>query len=103
MIVYTHSFSETLAGIGRRAKELRILRGLRQSELASRAGVGVATVIRFEKTGNASLSTVLRIASALRAEAPFEKLFAAPPFRSLDEALERPATKKRVVKRRSVP
>jgi hypothetical protein len=55
----------------------------------------VATVHRFEKTGTASIENVLRIATALRAEAGFEKLFEAPAFTSLDEALARPVAAKR--------
>jgi transcriptional regulator with XRE-family HTH domain len=64
---------------------------MRQAELASRAGVGVATVQRFERTGNASLANVLRIATALSAEAAFDRLFEAPAYASLDDALARSA------------
>ena len=92
---YTGSYQETLRGIGERARELRLIRKLRQEELATRAGVGIATVRRFEKTGTASIENVLRVASALGAEQAFEKLFEAPPFASLDEALSRPATTQR--------
>lgn len=95
MSSYGSTFQETLSAIGDRAKRLRLLRMLRQDELAGRAGVGVATVHRFEKTGCASVENVLRIATALNAEAPFEKLFEAPAYASLDEALERPDKAKR--------
>ena len=66
------------------------MRGLRQEELATRAGVGVATVHRFEKTGAASIESVLRIATVLNAEGIFDRLFEAPPYASLDEALAQP-------------
>jgi hypothetical protein len=66
------------------------MRDLRQDELATRAGVGVATVRRFEKTGTASLENVLRIATVLDAGGGFGKLFEAPPYASLDEALAQP-------------
>ncbi len=66
-----------------------------QAELADRAGVGVATVHRFETTGSATLENVLRIATAMNAEAVLEKLFAPPPYASLDEALARPDAGKR--------
>ncbi len=87
---YGSTFGETLRGIGERARKLRLMRNLRQEELATRAGVGIATVRRFEKTGGASIENVLRIATVLNAERTFEKLFEAPPFASLDEALARP-------------
>jgi transcriptional regulator with XRE-family HTH domain len=85
--------------MGKRARQLRLLRKLRQSELATRAGIGVATVQRFEKTGTASIENVLRIATALSAEAVFDKLFEPPAYASLDEALARPA----VTARRRAP
>jgi hypothetical protein len=52
--------------------------------------VGVATIQRFEKSGHGSLDSALRIATALRAEAAFDSLFAPPKYTSLDEALARP-------------
>ncbi len=100
MISYTKPFRETLAALGERARQLRLLRELQQEELAARAGIGVATVHRFEKTGTASIETVLRIATALNAEAAFEKLFEAPAYASLDEALARPEVKRRRAPRR---
>lgn len=90
MVDYKDTFHEALDAIGERARQLRLLRGWRQEELATRAGVGVATVRRFEKTGAASLENVLRIATALHAEGTFDKLFEAPAYASLDEALARP-------------
>jgi transcriptional regulator with XRE-family HTH domain len=90
MIDYLITFREMLQAIGERARRLRLIRNLRQEELATRAGVGIATVRRFEKTGVASIENVLRIASALGAEQTFEKLFEAPPYASIDEALARP-------------
>ena len=92
MIDYGSTFRETLGCIGQRARELRLIRGQRQEELATRAGVGIATVRRFERTGAASMENVLRIATALGAESAFEKLFEAPLYASLDEALARPKT-----------
>lgn len=96
------SFHEVLDGIGERARALRLRRALRQEELALRAGVGVATVIRFERNGRVSLENALRIATALDADAAFEKLFEAPTFGSLDEVLEdaEPSAPQRAPRRR---
>lgn len=99
MIGYKRAFHETLTALAERARQLRLLRSLRQEEVAARAGVGVATVHRFEKAGTASIENVLRIATALQAEAGFEKLFELPPFASLDEALARP----KIMTRRRAP
>ena len=89
-----------MSAIGARARRLRLVRQLSQAELAARAGVGIATVHRFEKTGTASIENVLRIATALRVETMFDKLFETPAYTSLDEALTRPdATRKRAPRR----
>ncbi|MCW5805154.1 MAG: helix-turn-helix transcriptional regulator [Deltaproteobacteria bacterium] len=93
-----------LRGLGARARQLRTLRELAQGELATRAGVGVATVQRFERTGRAAMESVVRIAIALRAEAVFERLFEAPAYRSLDEAFARTyATRTPGKRRRKAP
>jgi len=99
MADYRPPFKETLSALGARVRQLRLLHRLRQDELAARAGVGVATVHRFEKTGTTSMENALRIATALHAEGSFDGLFEAPPYASLDEALERPA----VVRRQRAP
>jgi transcriptional regulator with XRE-family HTH domain len=81
------SYAEVLARLGARARALRITRELQLAEVAGRAGVGVATVHRFERTGRASIENVLRIATVLAARDAFEHLFELPPFRTMDEAL----------------
>jgi transcriptional regulator with XRE-family HTH domain len=86
---YAVPFPERLAALGERARRLRLLQQMRQAELAERAGVGVATVQRFEKTGTASIENVLRMAHVLRADAAFDLLFVEPEFRSIDDAIGR--------------
>ena len=95
MIDYGASIQERLRALGERARQLRLMRGFLQEELAERAGVGVATIRRFEKTGMASIENVLRIATALNEEQEFDRLFEAPAYASLDEALARPEVTKR--------
>jgi transcriptional regulator with XRE-family HTH domain len=80
-------YESQLESVGERVRKLRLSQDLSQKALADRAGVGVATVSRFEKTGSVSLENALRVALALRAETAFDQLFAAPEFTSLDEAL----------------
>jgi transcriptional regulator with XRE-family HTH domain len=94
------SYAETLVALGRRARELRVLKELQQSELAARAGLAPGTVQRFERTGRASIENVLRIAAVLGAEEGFARLFEPPKYRTLDEALARPAVRQRVRRRR---
>ena len=94
-------FEETLGAIGERAKQLRLWRNFSQQELAIRAGIGSATVQRFEKTGHISMENALRIAFALGADDGFRRLFEPPKYSSLDEALAEPrsAGRKRARKR----
>jgi transcriptional regulator with XRE-family HTH domain len=84
------SYLDSLLALGERARRLRLLRDLQQRELASRAGIGIGTVQRFERTGRASIANVLRIANALGAEEGFARLFELPRYSTLDEALARP-------------
>ena len=84
-----------LEDLGQRVRALRVLRDLQQREVAARAGISPGTVIRFERTGRASLDSAFRIAYVLGAESGFDRLFEAPPYRSLDEALARPARPER--------
>lgn len=101
MADYGQAPTELLRALGQRARELRLVRGLRQTDLARRADVGVRTVERFERTGIATLENVVRMAIALGAEHAFERLFEAPAYASLDEALQRPraATRRRARRR----
>lgn len=94
------SYKETLAALGQRARALRVLRELRQSEVAQRAGLAIGTLVRFEQTGRASIENVLRIATVLGADEAFEKLFEPPHYRTLDEALQSPPPLRRRVRRR---
>jgi transcriptional regulator with XRE-family HTH domain len=84
------SYDERLSHLGKRVRTLRVLRRLKQGELARRAGVGISTVQRFESTGQATLGNALRIATALGVEEAFDALFVAPRYRTLDEVIERP-------------
>jgi transcriptional regulator with XRE-family HTH domain len=85
------SYPRVLTALGRRARDLRLLRSLQQREVADRAGVTSGTVQRFEATGRASLDSALRIATVLGADEGFARLFEPPKYRTLDEALARPA------------
>jgi transcriptional regulator with XRE-family HTH domain len=101
-ISFLKSFSSRLSSLGKRSKQLRLLRNFTQQELARRAGVGTSTLHRFEKKGHISLENALRIAMALGVDDTFEKLFELPPYKTLDEALERPKKLEHKRARRSI-
>lgn len=94
------SYLESLKSLGTRARSLRMLLELQQREVAARAGTSLGTVIRFERTGKASIENVLRIAVALGAENAFDNLFAPPKYRTLDDALASLPVRQRIRKRR---
>ena len=82
--------------IGARARDLRIARSLRQSDLAKAVGVTTATIGRFEQTGKVGFDVVVRVAIALSAEAEFARLFAQPQTRSIDEIVAAKTRRSRV-------
>lgn len=57
--------TEVMQGLGQRAKALRLDRNLTQSGLATRVGISVGTLKRFENTGKIQLDYLLRIALVL--------------------------------------
>ncbi len=57
--------AEQLQAIARRFKELRLATNVRQSDLAKRSGVGIATIRRFEAGGNISVLNLARVMTYL--------------------------------------
>ncbi len=78
--------------LAERVKTLRLGKNLTRKTFAARAGVNVASLIRFENMGKASLELVLKVAYALNRLDEFDKLLQPPPARSIDE-LESRSTK----------
>jgi transcriptional regulator with XRE-family HTH domain len=86
MASYFPGIADTLREVGARARHLRLLRNVKQADLATNAGVGLKALRRFEASGMGTLETALRIAIALGVTDAFGALFEAPPFNSLAEA-----------------
>jgi transcriptional regulator with XRE-family HTH domain len=75
--------------LARRARQRRLAQELTQQGLAQRAGVTLGTLKRFERTGQISLLSLLRIAVALGVTSEFEGLFPDPPLRTLADLEQR--------------
>ncbi len=95
-----HSYQlETPEGVAvalaERCRDLRLARKWKQSTLAERAGVSLASLRRFEQTGRVSLKSLLRLSFALRRLGDFDDLLLPPPADSI-EALEDQTSKRRV-------
>src|SRR5512134_3247013 len=71
--------------LANRVRELRLLAGWKQSTLASRAGVSLPTLRRFERTVQTTVRNLLRICSALGRLDEFERLLQPPAARTLAE------------------
>lgn len=80
-----------------RLKALRLARGWKQTTLAQRSGVSLASLRRFEESGRISLQSLLELAFALNRLDDFEALFQGPPASTLAEleaGEKRPARKR---------
>ena len=74
-------------GIAARVRERRREQKLTQAELAVRSDVSLGSVKRFERTGEISLSSLIRIAFVLGYEDDFDKLFSRRSYTSLEEVI----------------
>jgi transcriptional regulator with XRE-family HTH domain len=74
-----------------RVRVLRLSLGFKQSTLARRSGVTLASLRRFEQIGEASLKHFLMICHALGRSEEFTRLLQPPPARTLAELESRVA------------
>ncbi len=84
-----------LKGIALRLRERRLELNLTQKGLASKAGVSLGTLKRFENSYEISLKHLIMIALVLDSTEEFEQLFTKRQFESLDEVLMTTKVKKR--------
>ena len=70
-----------------RAKARRKAMGLTQAQLASKSGVSLGSLRRFEQTGEISFHSLARLAQALECEADLEELFARRYYRDISEVI----------------
>jgi transcriptional regulator with XRE-family HTH domain len=79
---------EITRAIGQRARKLRLAQNLSQEGLAARSGVRMGTLKLFERTGQASLETVVKLAFALGAERDFEALFPPQEITRIEDVID---------------
>jgi len=73
--------------LAEKARAKRKYMKLTQMELAKKSGVSLSSLKRFERTGEISLSSLLKIAMALDSLNDFEKVFEKPEYTSIEEIL----------------
>ncbi|MFA5264433.1 MAG: helix-turn-helix transcriptional regulator [Opitutaceae bacterium] len=80
------SVADIRRGIAARVRARRLQLGWSRKTLAAHAGISPWTLKLFENSGNVSLDTLVKIASALDAVAEFQQLFA--PAEAMSSSLE---------------
>lgn len=90
-----------MKGIAERMRARRLERNLTQKGLATRAGVSMASIKRFENSHEISLKHLVMIAVVLDATEGFEHLFAKRQYESIEEVLKMSSLKKRERGRRN--
>lgn len=73
--------------IAANVKMLRKRKKISQTMLATKSGVSLGSIKRFEQTGEISLQSLTKIAIALEVEDEMEKLFKEVPFGSIQEII----------------
>ncbi len=76
---------ELADGVAARLRSVRLDADLTQAGLAARSGVTLASLRRFETTGQIAFESLIRLAQALGRDDDIATLFAPPPVASLDE------------------
>ena len=90
--------AELLLQLAQQAKQRRLDLNLSQEGLAKRAGVSLGSLKRFERSGQISLTSFLKLVLVLDNFSTLETLFTLNkenPFLSLDEILKSPPTRKK--------
>lgn len=83
----TVSASEISQTLAHRAKQRRLDANLTQEGLSKRAGVTLASLKRFEQTGQISLEGLIRLAIALDCADSIEEMFKPREFETLQDVL----------------
>ncbi len=87
-MTFVMSPPEDMAGeLAARLKSRRLAKNLTLEGLAKRSGVPLGTLKKFERSGQISLVSFIRLVVALKDEAALEKLLLEQTFETLDEVL----------------
>jgi len=87
-----YNFFKTPSGvnaeIAKRMRERRKEKKLSQVQLSKRSDVSLGSLKRFERTGEISLSALVKIAFALGCEDDFDQLFSKRGYASIQEVID---------------
>lgn len=79
---------EVAKDIALQEKKKRKGRKLTQEELSKRAGISLASLKRFEQTGEISFVSLIKMADILGEKDAFEKLFTIKEYQSIQEVID---------------
>lgn len=85
--LYQKTWNEIDTEIANRMIQLRKRKKISQKELATRSGVSLGSLKRFEQSGEISLQSLTKLAIALEVEDEFESLFSEVSFGSIEEVI----------------
>lgn len=80
--------NEIAKDIAEKEKAMRKRQRMTQAELSVRSGVSLASLKRFEQTGEISFVSLLKIASVLDVMEEFDQLFTKKEYRSIQEVID---------------
>lgn len=79
---------EIARDVAKQEKRKRKSRKLTQAELAARAGVSLASLKRFEQTGEISFVSLIRLADVLGEREAISQLFITREYQSIQEVID---------------
>lgn len=85
--LYQKTWTEINNDIAQKIVRLRKRKKITQKQLATRSGVSLGSLKRFEQIGEISLQSLTKIAIALDVENELEGLFDNVPFASIEEVI----------------
>lgn len=85
---FLKSPNEINMDIAKRISARRKEQNITQEQLSVRSGVSYGSVKRFERTGEISLSSLIKIAFCLGLEDDFDLLFAKKGYASIQEVID---------------
>ena len=80
--------NEIAKDIAKKEKIKRKKRKLTQAELSARAGISLASLKRFEQTGEISFVSLIKIAVVLDETEAFDQLFLTKEYSSIQEVID---------------
>jgi len=83
------------AELAARVRSRRLDHGYTLEGFASRSGVSLGTLKRFERTGKISLTSFIRLVVALKGEADLANLLKQARFSTIEDVLDQPKSRQR--------